>query len=577
MNKRFSIPRLLMAAALALPALVMLAMILAYSVDVPFWDEWLTPGILYEKLADGQATLDDWVCQHNESRKIFPKLVFALVGLTAGWRVRIFMVIGWGFALLTGGLVAGLLQRTRGMSAAVKILLTGLVGLLLFSPSQYENQLWGIQLIVFIPALCLAACLRIRQSRLRPGTRALGCAALALAATGSYANGMMVWALGFPFGAWWLLGRWRTRSLRRSPEAFWSLIYLLAAALSIALYFRNYVKPAHHPEFSDAFHHPLQGVLYMLTWLGSPYMNAFSAPRLAVAAGGLVALMALAAVVFAGARMLRARNGAVLASAWPWLMWLAYGLASGLVTTLGRAGFGIEQASSPRYASFAIWVLIGAAGLLAAPFPRQLRTGRAPAVIWAGIALLLGYLLAIGSWRNGLPGFEAKRLEQLQNRLTVRLVRHAPGNPLFDTVCMGDIHERVLHLHQAGFFRFDLVGDWLPGKLRQPDGDGAGWFHLDRDSDGRRHVHGWAMLPPSRTPADFVLLCRPSGEDGLAVLTGLLVHLERPDVVQALGSNPLLRSGFSRRLDDSPATPEAAYVMFAVDERQQRVYRLEGP
>ncbi len=568
--------RLLMAAALAVPALAMLAMILAFSVDIPYWDEWETPGMLYEQMAEGAVRPEEWTRFHNEARIPIPKMVYALVGRTAGWRVRGFMVAGWLLALFTGGLVVRRLPFRLSSRRGVSLAAAAAMALLLFTPAQIENQLWGFQWILFIPALLLAASHEVRQLRLHPVLTAGLCALLAFVATFSFANGMLCWLLGFPFGAWWLSRSWAFRPRLRQPEVAGSLLYGTAAAISIALYFHGYVKPGYHPPLSDALLHPGRGALYFLTWLGAPYLPLSAPATQAAWFGAGIALLAAAAFFHAARTLVRRRDPADIAPLQPWIEWMAYGLASGLITTLGRSGFGIAQASSSRYASFAVWVVIGSAGLVASLPPRagSASAARPPVRSW-GI-VLAALLLAVLSWRDRLPAFEARRSQQLQNLLTLRLAPHAPRNPLWPDLFISDIRPRLLHLHRAGFFRFDLVGDWLPGKLLQPDGDGAGWFHLDREPNGRLHVHGWAMLPPTGASADAVLLCRRTGEGDWAVVTGLRVQFERPDVVSALDNNQLLRSGFSRRFDNLPAGPEETYAMFVLDETEQRVYRLEG-
>src|SRR3990170_7250782 len=152
----FSLQTLKVLPIILLPAILALGLTLHFSVDVPFWNEWHLPGYLYERIIEGTITYHDFFTQNNESIQAFPNLIFVAVGFTLGWHVTIFMVLSWFCILLTFFILLKMLPGNTTKGPFTFPCTALLLGALLFSVSQLESQLWGIQLIVFIPPLCPA-------------------------------------------------------------------------------------------------------------------------------------------------------------------------------------------------------------------------------------------------------------------------------------------------------------------------------------------------------------------------------------------------------------------------------------
>lgn len=120
------------------------------------WDEWKTPGEQIASYYRGTLTFAELCSQHNESRKLFPRLVYLPLSLAFDWDVRWLMALSFGF--VCGGSM--LLYRLARRSCASP-LATGwcfaVMSAWLFWPRQYENFLLGIQGELFVPAFALAA------------------------------------------------------------------------------------------------------------------------------------------------------------------------------------------------------------------------------------------------------------------------------------------------------------------------------------------------------------------------------------------------------------------------------------
>src|SRR5947207_3708516 len=167
-------------------------------VAVPFWDEWDTPGKQLASYYRGTLSLAELFSQHNEHRLLFPRLVWLPIAiLTGAWDVRHEMVLTFCF-VCAGSVSLYRLLRFSGGPSGGRILIFGLMNLLLFSPRQYETFLVGAQGQTFVPTFSLLCALLTNLSRASLRMKTIVNGALALIATYSFGNGMLVWVLAFP-------------------------------------------------------------------------------------------------------------------------------------------------------------------------------------------------------------------------------------------------------------------------------------------------------------------------------------------------------------------------------------------
>src|SRR5437762_9912241 len=91
-RRPFSLTRVPVVIFWSLPALAAVYMMWSHWVPVPYWDEWDSPGQQLAAYYRGTLGLTDLFSQHNESRSLFPRLLYLSLYLTAGWDVRCGMV-----------------------------------------------------------------------------------------------------------------------------------------------------------------------------------------------------------------------------------------------------------------------------------------------------------------------------------------------------------------------------------------------------------------------------------------------------------------------------------------------------
>ena len=148
-----------------LPVLLMGICILKYSVNFPFSDQWPL-AIMFEKIYSNNLSFSDLFSQFRKSRKFFPRLIFIGLAYLKNWDVRYEMLVIFLLTCIISLNVYCLSRLTLRSNFITVLFLLAISNLLIFSPAQYENWLWGIQVVVYIPIACLTGCLVITKKKI---------------------------------------------------------------------------------------------------------------------------------------------------------------------------------------------------------------------------------------------------------------------------------------------------------------------------------------------------------------------------------------------------------------------------
>lgn len=367
--------------ACLLPPAALVILVQRFWINVPFGDQWeLIEHI--QLLVSAELSLPDLWSQHNEHRLFFPRAVMLGLAWASSWDTRYEMAFSVVVAAASFGALWLLIRRTfpagRWWVPATVAVATSLV---VFSPAQWENWLWGwqIQWFMNVFALLCAVVVLALWPRNRPAWQAVALGAVA-ALLGHYslANGLFIWLACLPL----LVFDQRYRHLVG--------VWVVAGGLSTAAYLNNYEKPGNHPAYSEFFAQPAESWEYVTVYLGRLYFENQLWASLAGSAL-LVTFLGLCGWLVLGRREM-------LLQAAPWLAVGFYALLSALVTAIGRAGFGAEQANSSRYTTIGLLFTLGTLTLftLLAGGP-----GRSPmdSRVWPAIGLapwlLVGALLVL--------------------------------------------------------------------------------------------------------------------------------------------------------------------------------------
>jgi hypothetical protein len=399
-------PRLLTEARTTGPAVVLLAAaaaaytayVYAFSVNVPYQDEWAMV-ILYQLTVRGQLTLTALWTQHNENRMLFPNLL--MLGLDhldhLNTRVEIFASCAL-LLLAVAGLVLLYRSTTRGT------LLWFVPGaFVIFSWLQYAVALQGFAIALYLILFCLVLSLVALTCAERHPWFLLLAIAAATVASYSSTQGLAVWAAGLIFilarhRRWWHLGPW-----------------LASAGIISAIYWIGFIWADTGGGVRWALAHPAFSLHYFYLLVGGtiPVSRVLhlGATQQEVA-GFLVLLLGLAAFVY---WLLRPASGEWLAMP---LALVGFAVLIDFLITIGRAHLGLQLATSSRYTLFNLWLVAGVWLAWAAIASRT----RLPAARGVAVILALFCLLQIvGSYHSGLI---EGRITRVQREQAVALVRH---------------------------------------------------------------------------------------------------------------------------------------------------------
>ena len=180
-----------------MPVALIIGCIAHYGVNVPFADDWDLSSLV-SKGVQHKVQLKHLLQQHNEHRIVFLKMVVVAQAWLPTWDLRLQMFLSVVLCGLTAGNIFILIKRTLSVSSRARMVIGFCITVLLFSPVQYENWLWGFQCAFFVPPLCLSACWVMLISNKGIGAKFWVSVALTTIATFSFSTGILGWVLSFP-------------------------------------------------------------------------------------------------------------------------------------------------------------------------------------------------------------------------------------------------------------------------------------------------------------------------------------------------------------------------------------------
>jgi len=169
-----------------------LTYIVAYGVNVVFWDEWNFVPLVQNSMI-GRLTFAQLWAPHNEARIFFPNLVAIVLARISRWNDFVFFFFS--AALVAATVIAILMVCRKAVKRAP--LWFVFVPLIAFSLVQFENTLWAFQICWFMVLFGVVGALAILASE-RPvtKTRLAIAAALGIVASYSLLQGLLVWPVG---------------------------------------------------------------------------------------------------------------------------------------------------------------------------------------------------------------------------------------------------------------------------------------------------------------------------------------------------------------------------------------------
>jgi hypothetical protein len=574
-----TISRLLLAAAVA-PILLAIGVQKKHWINIPIWDEWDTPGLALLHYAQHSLTWDDLFAQHNESRKVIPRLIHIALASVAGWDVRQGMVLTLLCACAASIFVLFYLRRAEAPPSHA-IFAWLIANLLLFAPSQYENFLCGFTFELFIPFLCLFACCAIN---LRPWPlpfKSVANSLLALISTYTFAHGMLLWLFAIPI-------HFGDERLRPAPRFYLAYaIYFAAGLIAITGYFAGYRRPEIAPPLPDVGHFP-QLLAFMVTWLGS----VLRSPLIKANLSGIIFLAAMIGAIGFTYLHLRA-NKARWRNFYPWLLLALFALTSGALTAVGRVTIGVNAVfntgfygfSGLRYNVTAVFAWVAVLGLVFTLYHDRIRLDPVPRRRFL-VGLSACGLLFAGAW-TAMFLDEWTRVKQFQAsrrraRTAVIWINALPQNPEIALAYpYPDLFgKRVEEMRAAGLIRLPRVSNALRQAIANvpvavtPE---SGRLELCEPlPPAYSRFAGWVRNPVRQTVADYVVLGWEDSAKSFHPFTAIPTGIIRPDLALTYGAGSL-KAGFDQDIETSRLPAEAVTIKaWAIDWQTQHAFAIDG-
>lgn len=319
---------------------------------LPFGDYWDFLHHLTRYLAGELQPSELWA-QHNEHRILFPRLVFLADAQWFGGTSVFTIAVSCLIQVLHAVLLISLVLRAVPDRGAGRVVVAAAVGACMLHGSQLINLVWSFQVQFVMVYLAMTVALHQLSRHDRGIGHILAAIAAGCIATGSMANGVLVWPL-----------LWSVAVQRRVPLR-WILILVAAGAAMLIAYLSGFVRPAEHSSPLEALTKPLATLHYLCAFLGNPLWSLN--PALAVTAGAIT----LAVTTWTAVRLLLRWSRLTPAEA-VLLHVILLVVATGAMIAAGRLYLPLEAMLNSRYGTPALLLW---SALLGTGLPQMLRNG----------------------------------------------------------------------------------------------------------------------------------------------------------------------------------------------------------
>ena len=545
------------------PIILITFLIGKYAVNVPYGDEWsLIP--LFTKIRDHELTFSDLFGQHNEHRILVPKLIYIAFAQLMHWNVRAEMFFSILLATAMSSCIYVLLRRTTSASIEKNLLLWALANVLIFGPVQAENWLWGFQLLMFIPALCLAAALVMLAPARIDSARFAGACTCATIAAFSCGNGLLLWPL---IGLYLLLVNGKR----------WAAMWIAVGLVVNAVYFVGYERAAIAHPVGNWFDY----VVYFGGFLGVPLVRLPTQHPIVLTS--IVGLLATILFLLATISFLK-KGPFVRQKIAPWLVLGFYAILSAALAGYARIAEGPQQAMDSRYATVAMNLYLSLCALLVIA---SRTTDFNDAIIkkfqipFITVVLTLHILGLPGALDHMTLLHDSRQvgLANLQFCKVLGTTRRA-RNDLMILRDLPTVNELVETLDRLQFLRPPIRQSKIledgENRPRRSTTEFGQTEEVSRKDAETFVISGWSFLPELERPAPCVVLAYRFGDQWIAFALSDMRE-PRPDLVQRTKNRKYLTAGWRASTRREILPPDAEQISaWALDPDAGDVYKLPG-
>ena len=522
------------------PAILLAVLIAQNAVNARVWDGWEN-AVLLKHAREGTLTLEYLFSAHIDHRMFFPRLIALATAALTGGDLRADMWVTF-FVMLGGGLCLFYLVR-KTLGATNWVWGTAFsINLVIFTPLQYQNWLWAVQVAMMLPLACLCGLVALLCARRPPlWLKLVGGIVLAEIGTFSFGHGLILWPVAISLG---LMLKGLAGPGRR---ALFVGAWLVAATLTIYTYFNvNFIntsqpihaygqKPGERPPGITKMKSSLadqdgrerfikRAKYYFWSLLGNSQTRLFGADPAASAknVGRGCFYVFLAGCLWMLSRWKSTRDWNALL---PWAALGGFSVVAASLASVGRGNQALPRAIMSRYISMTTFLVIAIIVIAAYLLWRGRRgawgaTGRR---LCSRAALILGVgfgALQTQQWVYGAHKMNAWKLARLEERFSLLYLKHF--EPRYTDRIDGDwetgfIRGLAHYLNDQGLLdppMFESPDFGTFARTEKPLNPTRGGKLMAAANDpetGHLYLRGYAALPGGRTADGILVTWRPAG------------------------------------------------------------------
>jgi hypothetical protein len=561
----------------ATPSIIPLLLILHFGVNYHSIDDW-DPDMagFFIKVHNHTATFSDLFAQHNEHRPAVPRLLFLLLNKFTHWNNIPQLLVTWLIVCLTSLCILRLAARTTPRPIGLWFI----CNLLIFTPAQIENWMWGIGLQNALTTTFLIFGLVVALSSKSIAFRFILCLLLAAAATYTDGSGMLSWPI-LGLALFW----------DKKPPRWAPIAWIAACVFLVGAYFVHYTRPLMSLSTVNFYTaDPAAIAQYFLTFLGNAFILVLiwtQTEETMFIGTILLALWLAAAVYFLFS--LREKNRDLQNRMFPWLLIGSYALASALLAARARAGGGAMQAAvTSRYVSYSIYLPVSLVFLLPQTTSDLARRRFAAmrnawhAVPVLGLIALLYFQLVISF--DTIPSFRRESLRQRQAKGILLLAEVFPDDPELARQVYPDrniLIPEAVQLNEMGYLQPPLIGSFDAQSVRGDQLSApliVGRFEAAVVFGNTAQAVGWATVPATRGLADAVFLTYEDDKNEPIIFAAARMGVQRTDLADKEGPEYLYSGWVAEFPVQSlpPAPKNPRITAWALDADTGDAYPLDG-
>ena len=342
MSKKAYEPKIIKKAAplflILVPVVLYFWYIQRYGVNCIIADDWIQVPLIHEAFFHNLKLSGLWA-QNHEHRTFFPNLIAVLFAFFTRFNTKFEMFFG-GILLAFSFLV---LIKTPAEKLWASQWTFVLPAFTWFSLSQFEAMLFGHHFAWNLVLLCILLSLYCLERISRGRAYLISAIIMAVIASFSSLQGLLVW----PCGIFYL-------AVRKTGKLYMAS-WIFAALAAIGIYFTGF---QFHIMSGKPFYfflaHPGMSMEYLLASTGNVFWMAMLSSRLYIDEffGACVLLLAAYSI------WTFLKNGKDGRHPLPVTL-ILFGLLFEFALVIGRSGYGVLQASSSRYTTYGLVLLVG--------------------------------------------------------------------------------------------------------------------------------------------------------------------------------------------------------------------------